>query len=226
MKNEYSNVISDYVKKMKNELREELSLLLVIGSSSSSKVMVNWSDIDVILVVKNYNFDIVDKIKDISKCFPVKIGTTIYSEKEFINKKIDPKTYYHLYLLNNKKIDLQFIKEGFEIPQISFDEIKNTHVPYLNWRMHIYKRYFLYDSLNKEQIKTIYKMTYLIMKAILILDGYTPKNYDEVFKIYAKNYNFEYYDYEKFITNYINDNDEYKNIIIYAKKFLMNIIEN
>ncbi len=92
--------------------------------------------------------------------------------------------------------------------------------------MHIYKRYFLYDNLNKEQVKTIYKMTYLIMKAILILKGYTPKNYDEVFKTYAKEFNFDYFDYEKFIKNYLNDNYEYRNVIEYAKKFLMNIIEN
>ena len=199
MKNEYSLVINDYVKRMKCELDEELSLILVIGSSCSSKVIIGWSDIDVILVVKNYNFDIVDKIRIISKNFPVKIGTTIYSEKEFTSKKIDPKTYYHLYLLKNKKIELQYKKDNLSIPDISFEEIKNTHIPYLNWRMHIYKRYFLYDNLNKEQVKTIYKMTYLIMKAILILKGYTPKNYDEVFKTYAKKFNFDYFDYEKFI---------------------------
>ncbi len=226
MKNEYSYVIDDYVKKMKNELGVDLSLILVIGSSSSSKVIVNWSDIDVILVVKNYNFDIVNKIRKISKGFPVKIGTTIYSEKEFVNKKIDPKTYYHLYLLKNKKIELQYSKSELLIPDVSFEEIKNTHIPYLNWRMHIYKRYFLYDNLNKEQVKAIYKMTYLIMKAILILNGYTPKNYDEVFKTYSKVFGLEYYDYEKFISNYINDNIEYKSIIEYAKKFLMSIVEN
>jgi hypothetical protein len=91
MNNEYSSVISNYVKRMKSELNNELYLLLVIGSSCSSKVIIGWSDIDVILVVRNYNFKIVDKIKNISKDFPVKIGTTIYSEKEFISKKIDPK---------------------------------------------------------------------------------------------------------------------------------------
>ncbi len=226
MNNEYSSVISNYVKRMKSELNNELSLLLVIGSSCSSKVIIGWSDIDVILVIRNYNFKIVDKIKNISKDFPVKIGTTIYSEKEFISKKIDPKTYYHLYLLKNKKIELQYVKENFPIPDISFEEIKNTHVPYLNWRMHIYKRYFLYDNLNKEQVKALYKMTYLIMKAILILGGYTPKNYDEVFKTYSKEFNFDYLDYEKFIYDYLNDNYEYRNIIEYAKKFLMKIIDN
>lgn len=68
-------------------------------------------------------------------------------------------------------------------------------------------------------------MTYLIMKAILIIDGATPKNYREVFKTFSKKYDFQYYDFEKFIYDYMNENEQYKNIIDYDKIFLIHVIE-
>lgn len=223
--NSYSKIINDYVENVKNELKDNLSLLLIIGSSSSDKVICNWSDIDAILVLKKYDFRLIDKIKSISNQYSVKVGTTIYTDKEFLTKKIDPKTYYHLYLLQNNQIKLQFVRDGFSIPNIIFEEIKETHIPYFYWRLHTYKRLFLYDELNKEQYRSLFKITYLIMKAKLILNGDMPKNYDEVFKLYSERFNFEYFDYETFISNYMNDNDDYKKIYEYAKKFLLSICE-
>ena len=215
--NNYQKTIDKYVSKIKKELASELELLLVIGSSSSPKVIVGWSDIDVILVINHFNFSILEKIKQISNSYDVKVGTTVYSKKEFEQLFIDPKTYYHLYLLQKNKINIQYRKDDITLP--------NTHLPYLLWRIHIFKRQFLFDSLTKEQIKGIYKMTYLIMKAILILDKELPRNYDEVFTLFSNKYKFEYFDYEKFIKNYMEDKEEYKDIIEYAKKFLLFIIE-
>lgn len=223
--NLYSNIIDEYVKEVKKQLEHHLSLILIIGSSSSNKVMEGWSDIDVILVIDKYDFNIIDKIKEISNSYSVKIGTTVYTDKEFLNKNIDPKTYYHLYLLQNGKIDFQYVKDNFNIPIVTFEEIKATHIPYVNWRLHMYKRMFLYDQLNKEQYKSLFKMTYLIMKAKLILNGFFPRNYDEVFKMFSRQYNFKYFDYEKFIANYLSDNEDYKKIYEYAKMFLLEIIE-
>ncbi len=226
MKNAYSNVINSYVKSIKNELKDELVMLLIIGSSSSNKVIENWSDIDVVLVLENYNFDIIEKIKAITKNFKVKIGTTIFTKKEFINKRIDPKTYYHLYLLQKNEIVLQYIKSNFTIPKIDFNEITQSHIPHLNDKIHFYKRLILYDSLDKSQIKTLFKTTYIIMKTVLILDGYTPKNYEETFNLYFQIYNFEFFEYEIFIKNYIENNDNFINVIEYAKKFILHITEN
>lgn len=223
--NSYQKIIDEYVEDIKEKLENQLELLLVIGSSSSPKVIPKWSDIDVVLVINNYTFEIIEKIKLLSNSYDVKIGTTIYTKKEFDALNIDPKTFYHLYLLNNDKIKLQYISNDLILPTITYEDIKRTHLPYLLWRIHIYKRQFLYDTLTKEQIKNLYKMIYLIMKAILVLDKEFPRNYDETFTLFSKKYNFEYFDYEKFITDYMKDNSEYKNLIDYAKKLLLFIIE-
>lgn len=223
--NKYNIYIDKYVDEMKSNLKDKLQLLLIIGSSCSNEVIENWSDIDVILVLDKYDFKTIEIIKKISNSFPVKIGTTIYDKREFEEKNIDPKTIYHLYLYENNIINLQYKTNNISIPKIEFKDIYNTHLPYLYWRLHIYKRNFLYETLTKEQIKGIFKTTYLIMKAILIIDGETPKNYRDVFKTFSEKYDFQYYDFEKFIYNYLNDNEQYKNIVEYGKEFLLNIIK-
>ena len=113
--NSYQDIIDKYVKEMKEELKEELELLLIIGSGSSSKVIPGWSDIDVILVVTHYTFELLEKIKKISNLYDVKIGTTIYTKKEFKNLNIDSKTYYHLYLLQNQMIKIQYKKDNIKL---------------------------------------------------------------------------------------------------------------
>lgn len=223
--NNYRDYIEKYVTEMKEILKDELKFLLIIGSSCSSEVIDNWSDIDVIVVLKNYNFRTIELIKKVSNSYPVKIGTTVYDKREFEQKNIDPKTIYHLYLLKNNAISLHYKSDDVKIPNIDFEDVYNSHIPYLYWRLHIYKRNFLYDSLDKSQIKSIFKTTYLIMKAILIIDGEMPKNYREVFKTFSSKYNFPYYDFESFIINYINDDEQYINIVDYAKEFLLFIIK-
>ncbi len=223
--NKYSIYINKYVNEMKKSLKDNLKLLLIIGSSSSNEVIENWSDIDAIVVLDEYNFKTIETIKKISNSYPVKIGTTVYNKREFEEKNIDPKTIYHLYLYENDIIDLQYKTKSISIPKVEFKDVYNSHIPYLYWRLHIYKRNFLYENLTKEQIKGIFKMTYLIMKAILIIDGETPKNYREVFKTFSKKYDFQYYDFEKFIYDYMNENEQYKNIIDYGKLFLLHVIK-
>ena len=141
--NKYSIYIDKYVNEMKESLKDKLKLLLIIGSSSSNEVIENWSDIDVIVVLDEYNFKTIEIIKKISNSYPVKIGTTVYDKREFEEKNIDPKTIYHLYLYENGIIDLQYKTNSILIPKIEFKDVYNNHLPYLYWRLHIYKRNFL-----------------------------------------------------------------------------------
>ena len=73
--NKYSIYINKYVNEMKKSLKNNLKLLLIIGSSSSNEVIENWSDIDAIVVLDEYNSKIIEIIKKISNSYPVKIET-------------------------------------------------------------------------------------------------------------------------------------------------------
>ena len=221
--NSYSKDINKYVEMVKREFKEDVALVLIIGSSCSNMVIENWSDIDSILVLKEYNAGIIDKIKKITNQFSIKIGTTVFTETEFNLKKVDPKVYYHLYLLDKNQIELQYKRKDFLLPTVSFDEVKiNYLVDYYHVK-HEVRRMFLYDELEKDKYRAIFKKLYIIMKSRLIIDGKLPKNYEETFTTYSKKYNIEYFDYKKFIDDYMNDNDDYKKVYDYALKIIFSI---
>lgn len=221
--NSYTKEINKYVDTIKDEFKDEVALVLIIGSSCSNMVIKNWSDIDALLVLKKYNFEVIEKLKKIVKKFSIKIGTTVFTENEFISKKVDPKVFYHLYLLDKGQIELQYKRDDFILPIVSFEEVKNNYLMnYYNVK-HQLKRRFLYEELNKEHYRIIFKELYIIMKSILITDGELPKNYEETFKKYSKKYDVEYFDFKKFIDDYINDNEDYKKIYDYAARILFKL---
>lgn len=78
---------------MKESLKDKLKLLLIIGGSSSNEVIENWSDIDVIVVLDEYNFKTIEIIKKISNSYPVKIVTAVYDKREFEEKILTPKLF-------------------------------------------------------------------------------------------------------------------------------------
>jgi hypothetical protein len=68
-------------------------------------VIENYSDIDLILVIEPNNFNTRKIINEIiSKCnCGIKVGTTIYTKKEFESLQVDFKTLYCIYKINNKE---------------------------------------------------------------------------------------------------------------------------
>ena len=107
IKNNYTQIIELYIKKLEQELKENLKLIYIIGSSATEDVIVNWSDIDCIIVLNDYVKSDIEIIKEISNSFSVKVGNTIYSRKEFEKGLIDPKTYYYLLLQKNNVLKFQ-----------------------------------------------------------------------------------------------------------------------
>lgn len=220
MKNSYSKIIQSYIEKIKEKLKDNLEMIYIIGSSATKDVVVNWSDVDTIIVLKEYNYYDIETIKEVSNSYEIKIGNTLYSKKEFENKIIDPKTYYYLYLYNNNILDISYLKKDLAMPEITFEECISTTKIILFNDLHNLKRTLTYENLSKQQIKTMYKKLYVIMKSILIINGKLPKNYKETFEMFSKEFNYEYFDYLKFIEDFRNDNIS----VDYMKKYCYNLI--
>lgn len=166
MKNSYSKIIQSYIEKIKEKLKDNLEMIYIIGSSATKDVVVNWSDVDTIIVLKEYNYYDIETIKEVSNSYEIKIGNTLYSKKEFENKIIDPKTYYYLYLYNNNILDISYLKKDLAMPEITFEECISTTKIILFNDLHNLKRTLTYENLSKQQIKTMYKKLYVIMKSI------------------------------------------------------------
>lgn len=222
----YKDTISSYIKEIQQTLGKKIKLILLIGSSSSGKVIENWSDIDVIIILEQYKMEYVEKIKSIVKKYNIKIGNTIYSKVEFENKKIDPKTFYYLLLVQKKIIPLQYCSLDLNIPRISELECKNAYHSWLMEHFHSYKRMWLYTQISNEKIREIFKNTYLIMKSILIINDYYPQNYEQVFEMYSNEFNIEKFKFEEFIKGYQNKTYDKEKLICFAQKFSEDLSNN
>ena len=221
MKNKYSNIIESYIDLIKKELKDNLEMIYIIGSSATKDVVINWSDIDAIIVLKEYNYKDIEIIKKISNNFEIKIGNTLYSKKEFENKLIDSKTYYYLYLYNNNILDISYLNPELVIPEISFEECKEVTKIILFNDLHNLKRLLTYEQLSKEQLKSMFKKIYVVMKSILILNGKKPKNYMETFRLFSEEFEYKYFDYLKFINDYRENNISIKYMNEYSYNLIM-----
>ena len=226
IKNNYTEIIDLYIKKLEQELKENLKLIYIIGSSATEDVIVNWSDIDCIIVLNDYAKRDIEIIKEISNSFSVKVGNTIYSRKEFEKGIIDPKTYYYLLLQKNNVLNFQYKSDDLLIPNVNLDECKRITKIILTMDLHNCKRLLTYKEINNNQIKTLFKKIYVIMKSLLIINNYTPKNYKETFGLFCEIFKFEYFDYLVFINDFKNDKVDPNKLKDYALNLIVYITNN
>ena len=200
--NKYKETIELYIESIKQHLKNNLELIYIIGSSATKDIIVNWSDIDCIIVLKKYNEENIDIIKKISNSFDIKIGNTIYSKKEFETGLIDPKTYYYLLLYKEKILKIQYKSNDLLIPNVNYKTCGDITKTILTIDLHNCKRLLTYEKLDDGQVKTLFKKIYVIMKSILIINNYKPQNYNETFNLFHEVFKFEYFDYLKFIRSF------------------------
>ena len=200
--NNYKETIELYLENIKQQLKNNLKLVYIIGSSATKDIIMNWSDIDCIIVLNKYDEKDIEIIKKISNSFDVKIGNTIYSKNEFETGLIDPKTYYYLLLYKEKVLKVQYKSDNLSIPNVNYKTCSDITQTILTIDLHNCKRLLTYEKLDDGQVKTLFKKIYVIMKSILIINNYKPKNYKETFELFHEVFKFEYFDYLKFIKNY------------------------
>ena len=215
----YRKTIYSYITELLNDLGDILKLVILIGSTSSGQIIEEWSDIDIILVLEEYKIEYVNVIRSIVQKYPIKIGNTIYSKIEFENKKIDPKTYYYLLLVQENYINVQYKTVDLIIPNITITECKEQYITWLTEHFHSYKRMWLYQEIPEEKTREIFKNTYLIMKARLIINNYRPQNYKQVFDWYSEKFNYKRLEFERVIKDIQMKKYNKDKMIDYAKKF-------
>ena len=89
---------------LSKNLKSSLLFYVVTGSMSRNDIIPGWSDIDVLVVVKEYskkNASIVNKAL-LNNSSNIKIGLTLFSFSDFTNIELikDPKTLHSIDLIN------------------------------------------------------------------------------------------------------------------------------
>lgn len=212
--NIYKKNIYEFYDEVKTILKRNLMLFMVTGSAGIGKIHKNWSDIDILIVTRYYNISDIKRINEvINRLYNIKIGTTIYSQKEFSNGMIDGKTMYSLLNVYAKNLYFNYYNKKLKIPIITLEMMKQKHIMLLPDYIHKLKRLVYVNDYDK---KAIIKTMNLIMKIYVVQKNIIPKEYEDVFSKFSSLYNFENFN----ITGELNSNVisiEFEN---YIKKFI------
>lgn len=183
---EYKYCLDDFVKSVTEKLGEEIKLLLVTGSCARGCVHTGYSDIDIIMVVNKNDANVRNIINKNVKRSKIKIGTTVYSRKEFTGQQVDEKTIYAIYemIIGNYKPTI--ISADLKVPYISLKEVKQTLMNSLPAQLHSLRRK-LYDKDNANY-DSIFKDLSHIIRVILMQEGIDATSYEDVYKKFARKY--------------------------------------
>lgn len=103
---------------------DDLIALLVGGSISRNQYIQNWSDMDILLLVRYYSFEQNQQLSGFLKQFDIKTGYTIFSEYEVENRLIDAKSLYSIYAYNSGRITSLLYGAVPSSLSISFENLK------------------------------------------------------------------------------------------------------
>lgn len=179
LKEDYSSVEKQFYDILLPIMGKDIYLYCVTGSLGREDVIPNWSDIDILLVVKEYSET---TLSCINNCLlkmngGIKIGVTIFSIEEFNHEYFkDAKTY----------ISIELISKGYYKPRIILPEIKfvledKTLKKYMDISnfasfSHDIKRELLRMGDNYDE-KKVYKLVIILLKIMLNQRGIVTLNY-------------------------------------------------
>ncbi|OGI95463.1 hypothetical protein A2917_02800 [Candidatus Nomurabacteria bacterium RIFCSPLOWO2_01_FULL_42_17] len=187
-KENYTNTENNFFASILKFFGEDLLLYCVTGSLSRNEVIPRWSDIDVLMVMKECNLVTLSKIENTLKQTQtnIKIGVTFYSLSEFNNLFFkDSKTY----------LSIRYISEKYYIPRILSSEIKIQLLPEEMFRhndafefarfVHDLKRELLIKDIRNE--RKVYKLSITLLKIALRQRGVVALGYKETIEKAEKN---------------------------------------
>ncbi len=203
----------------------KVKLLTLTGSCARECVHDGYSDIDAIIVIEPYDKDTRRILNDIVERIPIKIGTTVFSERELEDDELDTKTKYAIYKMEQGDFQPLIYESTLNLKKYTFDDIKLAYRECMPSELHSLRR-SLYEE-NKKNYDVIFKNLSHIMRNILIQNGIDCFDYHDVYTKFALLYNLPEFDTEQFING---ENKasifNYANIIVDMISNSINIKEN
>lgn len=127
MPEEYKNVLRGVTDSLVSKFDSAIHLLTVIGSGGRNNIIEGWSDLDLLLVIDKPTEESIKGVSHAVKGMPIKVGTTMYSPKEFQNGIVDSKTVYSIELIKTGILAPTIINEELQFPYISKNHRKKLH---------------------------------------------------------------------------------------------------
>ena len=178
----YEQVENTFRKRLVELLGNQILLYCVTGSLGRNQIIPGWSDIDVFVIINEYNPQILQFLHDAlsDNKSGIKIGVTIYSVKEYQHTDIffDPKSQF----------TLELIKQGLYKPLIADPSITNALYAKKNvvqWFDSINLTRLLFElkrnllDFNRGKERTVYKNIITILKILIYRRGIMCLSYTD-----------------------------------------------
>lgn len=184
---QYQEVEYSFYRNLTKRLSNKISLYCVVGSLAFKNIIPNWSDIDLLLVVKDYSKKVFDSLKSTNEqnTSGISIGFTFYSEREFSSPGYkDTKTLIALQQIKLGIYQPRFLDVNLRMPEISDEEIAKQALGSFPRNLHDFKRELV--VLEVETEKQAYKRLIILLKIMLLQKGVKVFGYDLVLKAARK----------------------------------------
>jgi len=209
----YRDAIKTFKRNMLSEFGNQIKMLTLTGSCARECVHNDFSDIDVIIVLEPYDQNSRIKINNMLKQIPIKIGTTIYSERELNSNELDTKTKYAIYKMEQGDFQPLIYDTSLKLPKYLINDIQLAYRMSMPSELHSLRRN-LYEE-DEQNYDTIFKNLSHIMRSILMQNGIDASDYHDVYSKFALTYSVPEFDTEGFIDG----NDKFR-IFDYANTII------
>lgn len=166
----------------KNAFGDNLSLLTLSGSAGKGRFVEGWSDLDVYVILKDYN---IDQAREFKKLLPkdIHIGTTFYTGKETHTGKLNNRSKVMFYEIGKGKNTILYKDENYIIPEININEILREDTSEYADTIHNLRRCLVDGSdANRTSVGGNDAVTTKIIKNVVLLQKIALRN-SEVSKI-------------------------------------------
>ena len=175
----YRSIEQTFFQRVTDRMSAEIYLYCLTGSLSRDAIITNWSDIDILLVLRSYTSTVFDTLHNTVKEteHPTKIGLTIFTLEEFNCELLKSSRTY---------LAINAICDGVLVPRICAPEIVLQRVPSELIRrsnqaefahvLHVLKRELLQTMKCDE--RKVYKYITILLKIHLQEQGIVANSYE------------------------------------------------
>ena len=192
---EYEDVLRSYYFDAIELLGQKMLMFALTSSCGLGQCIPGWSDIDVLIVVDELDFNDLRALHSAQSKYQIKIALALLSRYEMDNCMFDDKTNVVFFQLKERMLFPNYIAPdaGLVFPNVAIEEIQADDECMLPMYLHKLRR-ALYGSPTDK--RSIIKMLYIVVKMRLRSCGHEiiAKSYEEAFSSFAREFDEEYFD--------------------------------
>ena len=199
MPNKYRIIAENYFLEAQAIFEDDLMLFTITSSCALNSCIDKWSDIDVLIVTRNFDTTKNELIHKVGNSQEIRIALMLLTQYEFENNLLDDKTRVAVWHLKKGLSCPNYVHGNMMIPNITFKDIQNDDKIMMPSYLHKLRRLFWENTENSK--RPIIKMLYIVIKMDLRKRGYVACSYADAFQQFAVAHNEQGFDILKEISS-------------------------